>query len=191
VPLAWAASQHNLGNTLRLLGEHGDEGALWRAVTACEAALEVYTREHNPFDWAMTQRNLGNALQERGKRGDNEALQQAVAACKAALEELTRERHPLARAAAQNDLGNALQEMGERGDGGALQRAVTTYETALDELSQEDGSRYVAVIKIIEKNLTRARALVDAPSRRWKFALWSAIQRRIVGTSQRTPRLHR
>ena len=58
-PLQWAATQNNLGNALRVLGERETgAGRLDEAVEACRAALEVYTREQMPLDWAMAQNNL-------------------------------------------------------------------------------------------------------------------------------------
>ena len=84
VPLDWAMTQNNLGAALATLGgaqscrnpknrkqnnlgaalatlgarEDGTE-RLEQAVTAYNAALEVYTREQVPLQWAATQNNLG------------------------------------------------------------------------------------------------------------------------------------
>jgi hypothetical protein len=61
VPLDWAMTQNNLGNTLAILGEReSDTARLQEAVGAHRAALQEYTRERTPLDWAMTQNNLGN-----------------------------------------------------------------------------------------------------------------------------------
>ena len=58
---------------LTVIGERGDDAALTRAVSVCEAALEEFTRERAPSQWAMTQMNLGTAAQSawrtRGRRG--------------------------------------------------------------------------------------------------------------------------
>ena len=44
VPAQWATAQNNLGNILWVLGQRrGHEDMLERAVTAYEAALEVFT----------------------------------------------------------------------------------------------------------------------------------------------------
>ena len=42
---------------------HGDQAEnIERAVSHCQQALEVYTRDAYPDDWAMTQNNLGDSL---------------------------------------------------------------------------------------------------------------------------------
>jgi tetratricopeptide (TPR) repeat protein len=94
MPAHWAATQNNLGNALRTLGERagGSAGidALNQAVAAYRAALEVYTRETMPAHWAATQNNLGAALRTLGERAGGsagiDALDQALAAFRAALE---------------------------------------------------------------------------------------------------------
>ena len=69
MPLDWAATQNNLGNALRTLGERETGTArLEQAVAAYSAALEEQTRDRVPLDWAMTQNNLGNALRTLGER---------------------------------------------------------------------------------------------------------------------------
>ena len=89
VPLAWAATQNNLGNALLTLGERENStGRLENAVAAYRAALEEYTRERVPLDWAATQNNLGAALLALGKRESSTIrLQESVTAFRAALEE--------------------------------------------------------------------------------------------------------
>jgi len=69
LPLAWAATQNNLGNALATLGvrENGTT-RLERAVIAYRAALSECTRERAPLQWASTQMNLGAALQRLGER---------------------------------------------------------------------------------------------------------------------------
>ena len=68
VPLAWALTQNNIGNALKLLGERESRTArLEEAVAAYRAALEERTRARVPLDWAQTQNNLGNALWALGR----------------------------------------------------------------------------------------------------------------------------
>ena len=140
VPLRWAMTQNNLGNTLAILGElEGGTARLKEAVAAYRAALEVYTRDRLPLDWAMTQYNLGAALQSLGEReGGTARLKEAVAACRAALEVRTRDRVPLDWAATQNNLGAALSSLGEREEGtGQLEEAVRVYRSALEVYTRD------------------------------------------------------
>ena len=129
-----------LGNALQTLGERkSGPDSLERAVTAYEAALQVYTRERVPLQWAATQNNLGTALAVLGERESGpDRLEQAVAAYKAALQERTRARVPLDWAMTQNNLGAALLALGEReNDPARLEQAVVAYEAALQELTRE------------------------------------------------------
>ena len=59
VPLDWAATQNNLGNTLRTLGEReAGTTRLEQAVAAFAEAMKECTRDRVPLDWAFTQGNL-------------------------------------------------------------------------------------------------------------------------------------
>jgi tetratricopeptide (TPR) repeat protein len=88
VPLQWAATQNNLANALRTLGERESRTErLEEAVTAYRAALEELTRERVPLQWAATQNNLANALRTLGERESGTArLEEALSAYDAALE---------------------------------------------------------------------------------------------------------
>src|SRR5262249_41254815 len=56
VPLDWAATQNNLGNALRELGERESGTArLEEALAAYREALTEHTRARVPLAWAMTQ----------------------------------------------------------------------------------------------------------------------------------------
>src|SRR5512132_4121312 len=88
VPLDWAATQTNLGNALKTLGER-ESGTrrLEEAVEAYHAALQQRTRERVPLDWAATQTNLGNALRSLGEReSGTQRLEEAIEAYEGALE---------------------------------------------------------------------------------------------------------
>jgi Tetratricopeptide repeat len=80
VSLSCAATQNNLGNALKVLGERESETAhLEQAVAAYHAALEEYTRDRVPLDWAATQSNFGHPLEKLGERESGTAhLEQAV-----------------------------------------------------------------------------------------------------------------
>jgi tetratricopeptide (TPR) repeat protein len=107
------------------------------AITAYEAALEVYTRSAFPTNWAITQNNLGNAYKDRirGQRAIN--LERAIAAHEAALEVITREAFPEQWAITQNNLGVGYKNRicGEQAEN--LKRAIATYEKALQVGTRE------------------------------------------------------
>jgi hypothetical protein len=87
LPLAWAQTQNNLSNALKVLGaREGNTTRLEEAVKAYRAALEERTPERVPLDWARTQNNLGLALkalagarrQSRPPREGGQGLPRAV-----------------------------------------------------------------------------------------------------------------
>ena len=80
MPLAWAATQTNLGNALLRLGkrESGTEH-LEAAVAAYEAALEELTREQVPLDWATSMGNQGIALMTLAARLNDPSKAQTAA----------------------------------------------------------------------------------------------------------------
>jgi tetratricopeptide (TPR) repeat protein len=140
VPSQWAATQNNLGNALRVLGERERGTAcLEEAVEVYRAALEVYTRDQVPLDWAMTQNNLGLTLLRLGELESGTArLEKAAKACRAALEVYTRDQVPLDWAMTQNNLGGILLRLGERESGTArLEKAVEAYRAVLEVYTRE------------------------------------------------------
>jgi tetratricopeptide (TPR) repeat protein len=88
LPVAWAATQNDLGNALHTLGVREPGTArLEEAVAAFHRALEVRTRELIPFAWAITQNDLGNALQTLAVREGGWARhKEAIAAFRSAAE---------------------------------------------------------------------------------------------------------
>lgn len=116
LPLAWAATQNDLGNALidqanQVSGRDRAE-LLAQAIKALRSALEVRTREALPQDWAATQNNLGVALMNQAmlaagqKRAD--LLTQAVTAYRSALEVYTRETLPQDWADTRSNLAELL-----------------------------------------------------------------------------------
>ena len=86
VPLDWAMTQNNLGNTLWALGARGTGTVhLVEAVAAIRDALKERTRDRVPLDWAMTQANLALAAAEIDRRTDGD-FSQSLAAIDGALE---------------------------------------------------------------------------------------------------------
>ena len=70
VPLAWALTQNNLGNALRILGEReGDTERLEEAAVAYRAALEEYTRQPSRLESARRrQNNLDSIIKRLNER---------------------------------------------------------------------------------------------------------------------------
>jgi tetratricopeptide (TPR) repeat protein len=145
----WAATQNNLGNTLREQSTRvdGPEAVrlLAQAESAYRRALLVFTRESKPQEWATTQHGLGFVLQEQGVRANGPGairlIDEGVAAYRQALSVRTREQLPLEWAMTQNDLGNALQAQGTRAEGAEARRllgeAAAAYGQALLVFTRE------------------------------------------------------
>jgi tetratricopeptide (TPR) repeat protein len=190
VPLGWAATQNDLGNALKILGER--QGSIWAledAIAAIKQALLERTRDRVPLDWATTQNNLGNILVRLGERqGTIAPLEEAIAAFKQALLERTRERVPLDWAATQNNLGIALCALGLREKSiGHLKEAIAAHQQALLELTRE---RVPLQWAATQKNLGNAlRALADREGsiERLKEAIAAYEQALLEGTRERVP----
>jgi CHAT domain-containing protein/tetratricopeptide (TPR) repeat protein len=100
-PVLWATIEHNVGLAY-LARQGGDDEA-----TVCfDRALEVRTRDANPFDWAMTQAALGAALSRRSN-GNDDDRRRAIECYEAALEVLTPEDFPSHCHKAADGLGDA------------------------------------------------------------------------------------
>jgi tetratricopeptide (TPR) repeat protein len=125
VRLDWAATQNNLGNALRTLGQRESGTArLEEAIAAYRAALEERTRQRVPLDWAMTQNNLGIALKALGERENGTAhLTEAVSAFDACLTVAETAWQPRGVQQVRSDRDEARAEIAPRrrgpGDGGS------------------------------------------------------------------------
>jgi len=136
----WAATQNDLGNALKVLGERESGTArLEEAIAAFRKALEERTRERAPLEWAETKNDVGGALLRLGERESGTArLAEAVAAYRDALTEYTRDRRPLQWAMIQNNLGLALATIGEHESGTErLKSAVIAYREVLKEFTRD------------------------------------------------------
>lgn len=95
-----------------------------QAITACQFALEVRTRETMPQEWAETLHNLAMTLEAKGKKIDgkkgDELLAGAVKNFQLALEIRTRDQMPQAWAETQQNLGVVLKIQGERTNNSVL-----------------------------------------------------------------------
>jgi tetratricopeptide (TPR) repeat protein len=96
-PAQYAATQNNLGNAYRTLGEVRDkEQNVQAAIAAYKEALRVRTFDAFPADYAATQNNLGVAYSTLGEVRDKEQnVQAAIAAYKEALRVRTFDAFPL------------------------------------------------------------------------------------------------
>jgi hypothetical protein len=87
--------QHNLAGAYhsRIFGKRVDN--LEQALSHCNQALEVYTRQDFPEDWAMVQGTLANVFLSRiaGERSAN--LEQAISCNKQALQVYACEDFPV------------------------------------------------------------------------------------------------
>ena len=98
-------TQSNLGQALRVLGERdNDRDLLAEAVTACRAALDVYTREATPLEWAMASTNLANAL---AALNDSASIEEAIAIYREAIATLDGPARLQQRAIARYNLKRA------------------------------------------------------------------------------------
>jgi len=133
-PDDWAATQHNLGTALGVLGQR--QSSTWmleKAIGAFEHALSERSQDRVPLDWAATQNSLGNTLGILAQRhADMDMLEQSVHAFESALEERTREQSPQDWAVTQNNLGAALLSLGQRKkDKTILGQAADAYKNVL------------------------------------------------------------
>jgi len=150
---------NNLGNALRLLGEHRKgPRTLEQSVAAYNAALSVTTRTRVPHDWAMTQNNLGAALQVLGERTDDPlVLGRAVAAYRETLKEWTREREPMSWAMTMANLGVARCKLAERNrDIEISRRASADLKMAVDVFR---GASHAQLTELGEEQLAVSRKL--------------------------------
>nr|MDJ0823324.1 hypothetical protein [Paracoccaceae bacterium] len=109
VPLDWAATQNNLGNALRNLGEREIGAArLEESVVAYRAALEERTRDRVPLNWAGTSYILGYTEALLGERlGDIGQVDEGLSRIKSAIPVLEAGGHDLWAGYAHNVLADA------------------------------------------------------------------------------------
>lgn len=164
VPLKWATTQNNLGNTLSILGkiEANPVKALGRLNEAIEAyadALLELTRERVPLQWATTQNNLGLVLWNLGEREADSvkalgSLDEAVEAYRNALLERTHERMPFDWAGTQNNLALLYREYYHKTQKRShLQTALTHARAALEVFEQAGADYYFTNCKNLIANL--------------------------------------
>lgn len=132
-PVAWAATQNNLGLALNEAAGLSDEAQasdlLAEADTAYSRALEVFARERRTDAWASTQYRRGRLLAGRAGRADGpELYQEAIAAFRGAMRVHTEAGDHTASACARAELGLVFEDMGDRG----IAAPALSYRQALD-----------------------------------------------------------
>ena len=65
-----------------------------QADDAYRMTLDVYVRQHEPWDWARVQEKIADLAHSYGRFGHRHLMTEAVAGYDQALEEFTRERAP-------------------------------------------------------------------------------------------------
>ena len=178
-PRPWAAAQNRLGLALYRLDLESDDpdtDTLKHALTAFQAALQVYNRWESPLRWAEIMNNFAQAAQLLGERLHNpDVLEKAAEACRSALQVRRRERTPLLWAVTQNNLGSALFLLGKLNqDRQSLEGAADAFRHALDVHSVHGMQRMAAVV---EKNLAHAeRMLASIGQGRPVRRHWSEVE---------------
>ncbi len=146
--LWWAEMQVRWGLALLDMGASGEAtqsiASLRAAVTACENALQVYTRESDPQAWAATQNALGLAHQSLGERLSGteglESMHASVTAYQNALQVYTKGSLPQDWAMTQDNLARAYfsQEKWEEA-AQATENMLTLYPTSIEALARAEG----------------------------------------------------
>jgi transcriptional regulator with XRE-family HTH domain/tetratricopeptide (TPR) repeat protein len=171
VPFLWAWTQHTLGRALAASVEFVED---WEQITAleaesiqaCQAALEVFTKQNAPLQWAWVQSNLAFALAQwavisTGGSTFAGSCRSALEACNAALEVLTKQNAPFPWALAQATLGFVLNLQGGFAQGAeqkeCFKEAIEHETAALEVLSKENAPILWAWAKT---NIARALALL-------------------------------
>ena len=140
-PLAWAASQNNLGNILAALGQQRRDAELFeRAIQCFSNALEEFGQENSPLEWAATQYNLGTASQALGRLLDaTKPLKIAVEAYTNALLVWTRDESPEDWMFTMHQLGDTFHAYGKLLKGNRqFQKSVVAYKNALAVLDADN-----------------------------------------------------
>jgi len=152
-PDDWAGTQNDLAITLRkqadlagATGGVGQERLLVEAITACRAALTIFTPRRAPLEWAAAEHNLGLALSDQAALAEGfereRLLSDTVAAYRATLTVYNRDQHPSDWAATQHNLAVALDDLADLADGPKqmwlLAEAVAAFRSALSVYTREE-----------------------------------------------------
>ncbi len=113
--------------------QHGDLGALRRAIRLRQEMLNRTSRRDLPMQWVALQNEMGNALLALGERETRpRALKQAAKTFKTALDAWPPDQAPLDRVMLHTKLGVALMRLAEReGSRRRLEKASQEFQAAL------------------------------------------------------------
>jgi tetratricopeptide (TPR) repeat protein len=135
-------------------------GDCWRAVTAFDAALQVFTKEKDRRRWHEAKNMKGAALLTAGSIDlGAKDLEGAVEVLKAVADDTDRRTNPLQWAQASNALGSAVFALAKRtSDRARLNEAIGHFDAALAIYEER---RQTVAIGVVGKNLQRAHRLRD------------------------------
>jgi tetratricopeptide (TPR) repeat protein len=162
----WAREEYNQGNAWCELPEEEYPEKWQQAILNFEQALQVRTRDSNPFRYAATMQNLGTAYRQL-KTGDKAANMMKAATCyRRALEIYDLSTFPVQHAALYNNLGNAYLSLAMTGE--KIRRRCVRH--ALDHLDRalcvRTRGEYPADYAVTQYNRGQAFLLLAVENRR-------------------------
>jgi len=155
----WGLAYKALGDVLLLRGQKvAEAGDCKNAVTAYDAALQVFTKETDAARWSdvMSQRGAAHMIWGALGAGTIE-LAQAVATYREVLAQRSQATEPLHWALASNNLGTAAFALAKRTrDGDLMREATVSFDGAL-AIYQKHGQSQSA--EIVRKKIQRVERL--------------------------------
>ena len=136
---------------------------LRKAISCCEAALQVYARDTFPREWVAAQNNRGMAYLSLRDENRQSNLETAIACFQSVLEILSREEDLFGWAALQNNLGYAHHHLPQGNRQAHLNEAFIHYQFALQAFMEMHLDSYAdTVVRSIEKAELELRNLGQA-----------------------------
>jgi len=155
--LLWSENLGNLSVAYRerIRGNKADN--LEKAISLCQTALKIVTRDNHPQLWANLQNNLGGAYGYRIKGEKAENMELAIKYIEASLEVYAKEKYPKEWANSQNTLGIVYSERvkGDRQEN--LETAIECCEAALQVLARNEFPELYGASKMNLANAYRDR----------------------------------
>lgn len=200
-PLAWAATQNNIGNTLTYLGEiKCDINLLQESIDAHTAALTVRNRDYYPNEWAQSHLNLSTAHSTLGSLTNNKDNWEAAKKFSVlALEFINKEEKPELWAALKRNQGIALHGLHtfnpskENLDAAllALHSSQTIYEKSVNLLSWAGSQLHIGITlgtlgefekseEHLRSSISHLRILLKEINVHRFPSLWSSAQLKLV-----------